>query len=221
MMIQLINILSLSLSLLCTVLMMTLIERRPFIPLLLAFILVQPCMLPLIQASITNFTDESALLAFKSKLSPGPNETVLAGDWSPRNNFCHWIGVSCSRGRQRVASLNLSYMGLEGTISPHIGNLSFLVSLDLSHNNFFDFVPHEINRLHRLRILRLSSNSLEGSVPPTLDSCLKLQEIDLSRTILWVQSHLLSAICPRYRSCIWETTALLVHFLLSSLMHLL
>jgi len=45
-------------------------------------------------------------------------------------------------------------MGLQGAISPHIGNLSFLVSLDLSNNRFFGFLPHEISRLHRLRIGR-------------------------------------------------------------------
>lgn len=178
--IYLYNILSLhDLCLLCTVLM-TIIER-PSIPLLLAFILVHSCMLLMVQTS-SNFTDESTLLAFKSELmSSGPNGTVLAGNWSTRNNFCNWIGVSCSRRRQRVTALNLSYMGLQGTISPHVGNLSFLVSLDLSNNNFVDFVPHEISRLHRLRILRLSSNSLEGSIPPTLPiNCWKLQEIDLS-----------------------------------------
>jgi LRR receptor-like serine/threonine-protein kinase FLS2 len=60
--------------------------------------------------------------------------------------------------------LNLSYMGLQGTISPHIGNLSFLLSLDLSNNSFFGSLPHEISRPHRLRILQLSSNLLEGRV---------------------------------------------------------
>ncbi|KAG2685481.1 hypothetical protein I3760_10G127800, partial [Carya illinoinensis] len=81
---------------------------------------------------------------------------------------CNWIGVSCSRRRQRVTTLNLSYMGLQGTISPHMGNLSFLVLLDLSFNSFFGFIPHEIGHLHRLRILFLSSNQLEGSIPPTI-----------------------------------------------------
>ncbi|KAG7960383.1 hypothetical protein I3843_10G121000 [Carya illinoinensis] len=59
-------------------------------------------------------------------------------------------------------------MGLQGTISPHMGNLSFLVLLDLSFNSFFGFIPHEIGHLHRLRILFLSSNQLEGSIPPTI-----------------------------------------------------
>nr|XP_023911650.1 receptor kinase-like protein Xa21 [Quercus suber] len=65
-------------------------------------------------------------------------------------------------------------MDLHGTISPHIGNLSFLVSLDLLNNSFSGFLPHEIGNLHRLRKLQLSNNLLEGSIPPTLHNCQKL-----------------------------------------------
>jgi hypothetical protein len=169
---------SLSLSVANTVLMKLIIERPSNILLLLGFLLVQySCMLQLAQSSTTSFTDQAALIAFKSKLTSGPNQTVLAGNWSTATNFCNWIGVSCSRRRQRVTALNLSYMGLQGTISPHIGNLSFLVYLNLRNNSFFGSLPHEISRLHRLRILQLSFNQLEGSIPPTLHNCRKLQEI--------------------------------------------
>jgi LRR receptor-like serine/threonine-protein kinase FLS2 len=125
-----------------------LIERPSILP-LLGFLLVQSCMLQLAQSS-TNFTDQSALLAFKSEINSGQNQTVLAGNWSTTTNFCNWIGVSCSRRRQRVTALNLPYMGLEGTISPHIGNLSFLVSLDLSNNSFYGSLPHEMWRPRKI-----------------------------------------------------------------------
>jgi LRR receptor-like serine/threonine-protein kinase FLS2 len=143
---------------------LTKLIERPSILLLLGFLSMQSCMFQLAQSS-TNFTDRSALIAFNSKITSDPNTThVLAGNWSTATNFCDWIGVSCSRRRQRVTALNLSYMGLQGTISPHIGNLSFLLSLDLSNNSFFGSLPHEISRPHRLRILQLSSNLLEGRV---------------------------------------------------------
>jgi LRR receptor-like serine/threonine-protein kinase FLS2 len=167
---------SLSLSSLCCT-VMVLIER-PSVLLLLGFLLVQSCMFQLAQ-SVTNFTDQSALIAFKSKISSGPNETVLAGNWSTATNFCNWIGISCSRRRQRVTGLKLIHMGLHGTISPHIGNLSFLVSLNLYNNSFIGFLPHEISRLHRLRILDVSYNQLEGSIPPTLQNCWNLRELHL------------------------------------------
>ncbi|XP_041009179.1 probable LRR receptor-like serine/threonine-protein kinase At3g47570 [Juglans microcarpa x Juglans regia] len=146
--------------------------------LLLGFLFVQySCMFQLIQ-SLSNFTDQSALIAFRSRISSSPNETLLATNWSTApNSICNWIGVSCNRRRQRVTALHHSYMGLHGTISPHIGNLSFLVSLDLSNNSFFGFIPQEISRLHRLRILLLDSNQLEGSIPPTIQNCRKLLKV--------------------------------------------
>ncbi|XP_050276338.1 LRR receptor-like serine/threonine-protein kinase FLS2 isoform X2 [Quercus robur] len=155
---------------------MMLIER-PSILLLLAFLLAQPCILHLTESS-NNFIDQSALLAFKSKISFGPNDTVFsAGNWSTTTNFCEWFGVSCSRRRQRVTALNLSYMGIRGTISPHIGNLSFLVSLNLENNSFYGFLPHEISHLRRLRKLQLSNNLLEGTLP--IDLCSNFPDIQL------------------------------------------
>ncbi|KAF3950108.1 hypothetical protein CMV_024094 [Castanea mollissima] len=148
--------------------------------LLLAFLLMQPCVLQLSQSS-NNFTDQSALIAFKSQITFSPNDSVLAGgNWSTTTNFCEWFGVSCSRRRQRVTALNLSYVGLHGTISPHIANLSFLVSLDLDNNSFSGFLPHEISHLRRLRKLQLSSNLLEGSIPPTIHNCQKLEYLNLN-----------------------------------------
>ncbi|XP_059431342.1 probable LRR receptor-like serine/threonine-protein kinase At3g47570 isoform X1 [Corylus avellana] len=154
--------------------------ERPSLLFLLGFLLVQSCMHQLYSQSLSNSTDQLALIAFKSNITSSPNQTLLAANWTTTTNMCNWVGVSCSRRRQRVTALNLSYMGLEGTISPHIGNLSFLVSLDLSNNYFFSFLPHEISRLHRLRILRLSSNLLEGNIPPTLHYCRKLQVLSLA-----------------------------------------
>ena len=133
-----------------------------------------PCMLHLSQ-SANNFTDQLALIAFKSKI----NNTVLAGNWSTTTNFCNWMGVSCSLRRQRVTALNLSYVGLQGTISPQIGNLSFLVSLDLANNSFYGFLPQEISHLHRLRELHLSNNLLEGSIPQTIHNCHKLEYLSV------------------------------------------
>ncbi|KAL4654003.1 hypothetical protein ACB092_01G346800 [Castanea dentata] len=148
--------------------------------LLLAFLLVQPC-IPHMSQSSNNFTDQSALIAFKSKITFAPNDTAFtaAGNWSTTTNFCEWFGVSCSRRRQRVTALNLSYVGLHGTISPHIANFSFLVSLHLSNNSFYGFLSHEISSLHRLRVLHLSSNLLEGSIPPTIHNCQKLEYLNL------------------------------------------
>ncbi|KAJ8767335.1 hypothetical protein K2173_017379 [Erythroxylum novogranatense] len=126
----------------------------------------------------SNFTDESSLLAFKAGLSLEPNN-ILVGNWSTAINFCNWFGVSCSKRRQRVTALELPSMGLRGTISPHIGNLSFLASLDLSDNGLHGNLPHELGNLARLKLLLLRENRLAGSIPPSLCGCKELRAISL------------------------------------------
>ncbi|KAI9180663.1 hypothetical protein LWI28_006993 [Acer negundo] len=120
-----------------------------------------------------------ALLSFQSGIGFDPTNSVLGGNWTEATSFCNWVGVSCSRNKQRVTSLNLSYTGLQGTISPLIGNLSFLVSLDLRNNSFYGNLPNEISRLHRLKELLLQFNQLEGNIPPTIHHCRELQLLSL------------------------------------------
>ncbi|XP_059630664.1 LRR receptor-like serine/threonine-protein kinase EFR isoform X2 [Cornus florida] len=70
-------------------------------------------------------------------------------------------------------------MGLQGTISPYIGNLSFLVALDLRNNSFRGTLTHEIGRLSRLKDLLLETNMMEGQIPPTIRHCQNLERLSL------------------------------------------
>ncbi|KAK9931824.1 hypothetical protein M0R45_019084 [Rubus argutus] len=149
------------------------------IPFALVVLLHYSCFLHLAM-STSNLTDQSALLAIRSKLTFDPTNSVLGDNWTTNISFCNWIGVSCSKPRQRVTALDLSFMGLQGTISPHVGNLSFLISLDLRNNSFTGSLPHEISRLHRLRVLVVQANQLEGTIPLTLQHCQKLEILSLS-----------------------------------------
>ncbi|GAV59608.1 Pkinase domain-containing protein/LRR_1 domain-containing protein/LRRNT_2 domain-containing protein/LRR_8 domain-containing protein, partial [Cephalotus follicularis] len=124
-----------------------------------------------------NYTDHSALIGFQSAIDFDPTNT-LVGNWSEASNFCNWVGVSCDQQHQRVTALNLSYMGLQGIIS-HVGNLSFLVTLDLRNNSFHGSLPHEISQLSRLRTLVLQFNQLEGNIPLSLHHCQSLVLLSL------------------------------------------
>ncbi|KAL3746007.1 hypothetical protein ACJRO7_015019 [Eucalyptus globulus] len=128
----------------------------------------------------SNFIDQVALLHFKSAINIDLTNTIKGGNWTIEANFCEWIGVICSNRTQRVTTLNLLYMGLHGRLSPYLGNLSFLASLDLSNNSFYGRIPIEIGQLRRLKELILEINQFEGNIPPNLIQCQNLEVISLT-----------------------------------------
>ncbi|XP_003633210.1 probable LRR receptor-like serine/threonine-protein kinase At3g47570 [Vitis vinifera] len=149
--------------------------ERLFKESLVGVLLVHSCL----AISSSNVTDLSALLAFKSEIKLDPNN-ILGSNWTEAENFCNWVGVTCSHRRQRVTALRLNDMGLQGTISPYVGNLSFLHWLNLGNNSFHGHVVPEIGHLHRLRVLILQKNLLEGVIPASIQHFQKLQIISLT-----------------------------------------
>ena len=127
---------------------------------------------------LKNESDRLALLAFKDGISDDPNGVLSS--WNNSLHFCMWDGVTCSRRHpQRVVALNLSYQSLRGSLSPHIGNLSFLKTIALYNNTFEGHIPQEIGHLFRLRYLGLINNSLDGEIPNNLTYCLQLRFLSL------------------------------------------
>jgi len=122
----------------------------------------------------SNFTDQSALLAFKDHITFDP-QNMLAHNWSSKTSYCNWMGVSCSLRRQRVTALDLSSMGLLGTIPPQLGNLSFLQSLTLYNNSFHGDLPSEIGNLRRLQLMDIGSNKLSLVIPESFGNLHRLE----------------------------------------------
>ncbi|XP_058072568.1 probable LRR receptor-like serine/threonine-protein kinase At3g47570 [Magnolia sinica] len=144
--------------------------------LLLAFLL--PCMncIGIDSPALGNETDRLALIAFKDRISYDPFQVF--NSWNDSLHFCNWEGVTCSRWHpQRVTSLNLGSHRLVGLISPHLANLTFLRSINLSSNSFHGEIPREMGRLFRLRDLNLSYNMLQGGIPDNLSNCSELRSI--------------------------------------------
>ncbi|CAK8530735.1 unnamed protein product [Lathyrus sativus] len=107
--------------------------------------------------------DESSLLAFKSSIDP----YLMFNTWSTSSSLCTWVGVTCDDEHHgRVHGLDLNNMGLKGVISPQLGNLSFLVYLNLQGNGFTGELPQSLFRLQRLKFLDLSCNEFVGGIPP-------------------------------------------------------
>ncbi|XP_031392069.1 probable LRR receptor-like serine/threonine-protein kinase At3g47570 [Punica granatum] len=128
-----------------------------------------------------NETDQLALLSFKSVMV---DQLGVLSSWSSSHHFCQWFGVTCGRRHRRVTKLDLQSQELSGTISPHIGNLSFLRVLDLQNNSFHSRIPLEVGHLSRLLHLYLNNNSLSGPIPPSLSSCSNLLNISLHHNML-------------------------------------
>ncbi|XP_038721953.1 putative receptor-like protein kinase At3g47110 [Tripterygium wilfordii] len=130
---------------------------------------------------VTNITtDQYALLDFKAHIT----SNILSQNWSSSTPMCRWVGISCGARHGRVTALNLPNMKLQGTISPHLGNLSFLISLSISFNNFHGPLPKELGKLPRLKRLLVYNNSFSGVIPHTLFNMSKLKIMDLGDNLI-------------------------------------
>ncbi|KAL2501077.1 putative LRR receptor-like serine/threonine-protein kinase [Forsythia ovata] len=177
-------------------------ERAYTFPLV---ILLACCVTACMANNMNISTDESALLAFKSRMiSTIDPSNILIKNWSVSTPVCVWIGVTCGLRHQRVTALDISSMNLSGNIPSQLGNLSFLVSINLSSNYFYGSLPREMIQLRRLQIidfrfnsfsgqipswfgflqnlrsLNLRNNSFTGFIPPSLSNISTLQDLDLS-----------------------------------------
>ncbi|KAJ9559465.1 hypothetical protein OSB04_014079 [Centaurea solstitialis] len=122
-------------------------------------------------------TDHLALLSIKKHITSDPYQIMPL--WNDSIHFCNWTGIVCDH--QRVVSLNLGYRGLSGSISPAVGNLTFLRELCLYCNDFTGKVPQEVGRLSRLRRLDIWNNSLSGEIPSNISRCSNLVDLEMSR----------------------------------------
>lgn len=135
----------------------------------------------LVSAQATHFgneTDRQALLEFKSSITNDPNGVL--DSWNDSQHHCLWQGVKCGSQHGRVISLALAGNNLLGTLTPHIGNLSFMKFMGLGANRFSVEIPQQIGRLLRLRALNISMNSWTGEIPANLTKCVGLRNLSIT-----------------------------------------
>ncbi|PWA36711.1 leucine-rich repeat protein [Artemisia annua] len=149
-----------------------------------------------------NETDYHALLSFKSKITHDPYKVLTS--WNHSFHFCDWSGISCGKRHKRVTVLWLDSQGFEGSLSPHVGNLSFIRMLSLSNNSFQGTIPHELGRLSRLHRLYLDENNFNGDIPTNLSGCSNLELLSLS------QNNLAGSI-PKEMSLLLKLSRLAIH----------
>ena len=93
-----------------------------------------------------------------------------------------WRGVSLSGNR--VAGLELSGLGLSGTVPDSLAGLDSLTSLRLDRNRLTGGIPLALSELDDLETLDLSNNMLSGEIPDSLGDIAHLTDLDLSHNML-------------------------------------
>ncbi|XP_008782739.2 probable leucine-rich repeat receptor-like protein kinase At5g49770 [Phoenix dactylifera] len=152
-----------------------------------------------VSSGTTDPTDAAALRS----LMDGWQNTPPS--WGQSDDPCGtpWEGVNCINSR--VTVLKLSTMGLKGTLSGDIGQLSELQTLDLSYNNelggplasnignlkkittlilvgcsFSGQIPEELGNLEKLSYLAINSNKFTGRIPASLGTLSNLYWLDVA-----------------------------------------
>ncbi|KAL8171857.1 hypothetical protein V2J09_023661 [Rumex salicifolius] len=104
-----------------------------------------------------------------------PNQT----DSESPPQHCSWKAISCNSDGF-IDAVNLSNMNLNGSISQSLTNLTSLISLDLSFNNFVGPFPIGLGANARsLVYINASSNDFVGPIPDDIGHVASLQTLDL------------------------------------------
>ncbi|KAI3962320.1 hypothetical protein MKX01_005322 [Papaver californicum] len=120
-------------------------------------------------------------------------------------------GISLLRFRERVGrdpygccnddkviSLDLKDLSLEGTLAPEIHNLVYMKSIILRNNSFSGIIPIGIGELKELKVLDLGFNNFDRPLPSNLGD-------NLSLVILLVDSNKnLGGIEKSQLSSLWQ-----------------
>ncbi|KAM7262990.1 hypothetical protein ACFE04_000673 [Oxalis oulophora] len=131
-----------------------------------------------------NPVDFAALSAIKTSLRDIRGTNFLSTwDFTSPDPCSTFSGVTCSFDRVTTLSLGTGLtgsLGLAGSLSPCIANLTELTQLILFPGLVAGVVPFQLGQLSNLRVLSLTNNRLTGPIPSSLSSLRNLHTLDLS-----------------------------------------
>ena len=120
----------------------------------------------------------SLAVFYFSTLPEGGDDSVLT-NWLNEGSECEWQDVTCDN--EKIVSLGLSGVGLEGSIPPEVSLLSSLSQLLLDGNMLNGTIPDELYQLTTLSILNLEGNFLTGSLSQQVGNLTMLETLSLGQ----------------------------------------
>lgn len=123
----------------------------------------------------TDPSDVQGLQVIYNSLN-GPSQ--LTGWTNSSGDPCgeSWKGVTCEGSA--VVSIQISGLGLNGTMGYLLSNFYSLRTLDMSDNNIHDTIPYQLPP--NLTNLNLASNNLTGSFPYSISTMVSLNYLNVS-----------------------------------------
>ncbi|XP_028763003.1 protein STRUBBELIG-RECEPTOR FAMILY 8-like [Neltuma alba] len=144
-----------------------------FLPIALIFSALHPAL------ANTDATDVQALEVLYNALNSPPWLTgwkIGGGDPCVES----WKGITCEGSA--VVSIELSGLGLNGTLGYLLSDLMSLRQLDLSDNKIHDTVPYQLPP--NLTSLNLARNNLSGNLPYSISAMSSLNYLNVSHNAL-------------------------------------
>ncbi|KAL8119464.1 hypothetical protein AgCh_016835 [Apium graveolens] len=110
------------------------------------------------------------------------NPSQLTGWKSSGGDPCaeSWKGITCEGSS--VVSIQISGLGLSGTMGYMLNSLGKLRTLDLSGNNFHDAIPYQLPP--NLTSLNIAHNNLSGNLPYSIATMFSLNYLNASSNSL-------------------------------------
>ncbi|CAA3020158.1 probable LRR receptor-like serine threonine-kinase At1g06840 [Olea europaea subsp. europaea] len=101
----------------------------------------------------------------------------------------NWTGVYCHNrtmndGYLHVRELLLLNRNLSGSLSPQLGQLSYLEILDFMWNKITGSIPKEIGSITTLKLMLLNGNELTGSLPEEIGFLRNLDRIQIDQNYI-------------------------------------
>ncbi|KAE8076411.1 hypothetical protein FH972_015066 [Carpinus fangiana] len=104
------------------------------------------------------------------------------------SNGEQFLGILCSNPldnvSSRVIAIDLDGIQYDGFLTPSIGNLSELTTLNLSKNKFRSTIPETISNLKKLTTLSMAYNYLTGTIPDSITLLKNIEHLDLSGNMI-------------------------------------